>query len=63
MFMLVAGYGFSGKCSKRADLSFGEFANGNLDKFARNGYWVPQLLSLPVVPGTCSVFFVTYEVL
>jgi hypothetical protein len=38
----VGGCSFSKKGSKQADLSFGEFANGNLDKFACNGYWVPS---------------------
>ena len=38
----VVGCSFYGKGSKRADLSFGEFANGNQDKFACNGYWVPS---------------------
>ena len=38
----VAGCSFYVKGSKGADLSFGEFANGNQDKFACNGYWVPS---------------------
>jgi hypothetical protein len=40
----VASYSFSGKCSKQADLSFGEFTNGSWTNLLVESTGFPQLL-------------------